>query len=290
MNIGWIFNNKLLKRLDGMLDDALAGTFKAESYDEQLISKIESKMSTFLERSRLRREHIETEQERVHTLISDISHQTKTPIANISLYCGLLAEQSLTDDQTHLAGQIANNANKLDFLIKALVKTSRLESGIIAIKPVAGSVTAMIDQAIAEGLGHASGKHIKLSFTPCEETIVAMMDVRWCTEALLNIIDNAIKYTPQNGKVDIKVTEYEMFVRIDVSDTGRGIREEDLPKVFERFWRAAESADQPGVGVGLYLAREIVIACGGYIKVASLRGNGSVFSLFLARPYSENTD
>jgi signal transduction histidine kinase len=74
-----------------------------------------------------------------------------------------------------------------------------------------------------------------------------------------------------------------MFARIDVADTGRGIREEDLPKVFGRFWRAAESAESPGVGIGLYLAREIITSCGGYIKVSSTPGQGSVFSVFLSK-------
>lgn len=96
-------------------------------------------------------------------------------------------------------------------------------------------------------------------------------------------MDNAVKYTERGGTVTITATDYEMFACVNVRDTGRGICEEDLTKVFGRFRRAAESADLPGVGIGLYLAREIVTACGGYIKVASEVGKGSVFSVFLSK-------
>ncbi|GHV40615.1 two-component sensor histidine kinase [Clostridia bacterium] len=277
-----IFGGKLLERLDAMLDDALEGRFDARSYDESLLSKVESKMARFLDASRLRREQVEVEQERVRSLISDISHQTKTPLANIALYSQLLSEQGLSDEQAVLAGQIATSAEKLNFLVQSLVKTSRLESGIIKVATINGSVGELINAAISECGKSADEKNITLTAT-CGGDITAKFDPRWCGEALVNIIDNAVKYTPNGGCVAITAAEYEMFARIDVTDTGRGIREEDLPKVFTRFWRATESSDSPGVGIGLYLAREIINACGGYIKAASELGKGSTFSVFLSK-------
>jgi signal transduction histidine kinase len=273
---------KLLQKLDAMLDEAIAGTFQAQSFDETLLSKIESKMVRFLEQSRLRQEQIANEQERVRSLISDISHQTKTPLSNVALYTQLLAEQSLTDEQKKLAEQISASAEKLSFLIQSLVKTSRLESGIIKIEPKPGNVYDLISAAAFECESLAVAKNITLSIIQ-DTQVTALFDPRWCAEALFNIIDNAIKYTPENGSVRISVSEYEMFARIDVTDTGRGIREEDLTKVFGRFWRAPESADSPGVGVGLYLAREIIASCGGYIKANSQIGKGSTFSVFLSK-------
>jgi signal transduction histidine kinase len=285
-------NKKLLQKLDVMLDDALGGTFLAQSYDESLMSKIESKMARFLEQSRLRREHIEGERERVRSLISDISHQTKTPLANIILYAQLLGEQDLTDEQTALAEQITASAEKLNFLIQSLVKTSRLESGIIKLEPKPGDVYELVAAAVAECTAAAAAKKIKLSTTAAPAAtstatggapLMALFDMRWCAEALFNIIDNAVKYTPENGRVAVSLFAYEMFVKVDITDTGRGICEEDLPKIFGRFWRAAESANSPGAGIGLYLAREIILACGGYIKVASQVGKGSTFSVFLSK-------
>jgi signal transduction histidine kinase len=265
-----------------MLDDALNGSFAARSYDESLLSKIEAKMARFLDRSRLRREQIESERERVSSLISDISHQTKTPLANITLYAGLLAEQDLTDEQSALAHQIAASADKLSFLIRSLVKTSRLESGIIKIASKANDIAELVSSAVSECENASAAKAVKLTIGSVSP-LTAVFDARWCTEALFNIIDNAVKYTPEGGSVTVKSSEYEMFIRIDVTDTGRGIREDDLPKVFMRFWRAAESLDSPGSGLGLHLAREIITACGGYIKVESKIGVGSTFSVFLSK-------
>jgi signal transduction histidine kinase len=239
-------------------------------------------MARFLDVSCLRREHLEREQERVRALISDISHQTKTPLANIALYSQLLLERDLNDDQTHIARQIAASAEKLNFLVQSLVKTSRLEGGIIKARPQNGNVCELVNAAISECAKIADEKGIKLTGI-CHDEITARFDSRWCAEAIVNIIDNAVKYTPEDGCVSVVATEYGMFVRIDVTDTGRGIQEEDLPKVFGRFWRSPESADSPGIGIGLYLAREIITACGGYMKVNSQIGGGSTFSVFLSK-------
>jgi signal transduction histidine kinase len=276
-------DKKLLQTLDAMLDEALAGTFRADSYDESLLSKIESKMVRFLEQSRLKREQIEGERGRVRSLVSDISHQTKTPLANIALYAQLLVEQELTAEQAKLSGQISESAETLNFLIQSLVKTSRLESGVIKIEPKPGDVRELVNTAARECVNLAVAKNIELRLPQGGAAVTASFDSRWCAEALFNIIDNAVKYTPEGGRVSVSVAEYEMFARVDVADTGRGIREEDLPKVFGRFWRAAESAENQGVGLGLYLAREIVTASGGYVKVSSEFGEGSVFSVFLSK-------
>ena len=276
-------SKKLLQRLDEMIDEAIAGTFQTKTYDESLLSKIESKMVRFIEQSKMRQEQTEGERARVRSLIGDISHQTKTPLASIALYAQLLAERDLNAEQAKLAEQIAASTDKLNFLIQSLVKASRLESGAIKIEPKPGNVYDLISDAAAGCESFAAVKGVDLIYAQSGESISALFDHRWCSEALFNIIENAVKYTPEGGSVAITVTKYEMFVRIDVTDTGRGIREEDLPKVFGRFWRAEGSAESPGVGVGLYLAREIVVACGGYIKVSSEYGKGSTFSVFLSR-------
>jgi signal transduction histidine kinase len=272
-----------MQALDAMLDEALAGTFTAGTYDESTLSRMESKLARFLEQSRLSRVQLEEERAQVRSLISDISHQTKTPLANIELYAGLLAEQELTERQAGLTGQLADSSEKLNFLIQSLVKASRLESGIIKIEAKPGDVYTLAKSAVDECGAFAAAKGITLSLAPCASQPSALYDFRWCTEALLNILENAVKYTPENGCVDVSVSEYEMFARVDVSDTGCGIREEDLPRLFKRFWRAADAAKLPGTGLGLYLAREIITACGGYIKAESKYGSGSCFSVFLSK-------
>lgn len=270
---------RIMNRLNQMLDEAIRGDFEAENYDETELSKIESKQSRFLSVSKLKRGQIESEQEKIRSLISDISHQTKTPVANVLLYAQLLCERDLTDDTKALAEQITAGAEKLDFLISSLIKASRLESGIIKVTPQKVDIREMVLSAMDECALKAREKGVALAAGKLSETVYAMFDPKWCGEALYNIIDNAVKYTEAGGRVDISVRVYEMFACIDIKDTGRGIREDDLPRVFNRFWRA--DSESEGVGIGLYLAREIVSACGGYIKVDSKVGGGSVFSVFL---------
>jgi signal transduction histidine kinase len=276
-------DKKLLQRLDAMLDEAIGGTFRAKSFDESMLSKIESKMAELLDRTKSGREQVEIDRERLRSLIGDISHQTKTPLANITLYGHLLAEQDLTEEQRALADQITWNTEKLDFLIQSLVKISRLENGVIKIELKPGDVREPASAAVRECESLASAKNIELTHPDSGAPVMARFDPRWCREALFNIVENAVKYTPERGRVAISVTEYEMFARIDVADTGRGIPEADFPNVFKRFWRAPESSETRGAGVGLYLAREIITACEGYIKVSSKVGEGSVFSVFLSK-------
>lgn len=278
---------KIIDTLDKMLDEAISGTFSPKSYNETEISKIESRLSRFLSENRLKKGQIESEQDKIRALISDISHQTKTPLANILLYAQLLDEQEgIPDEAKALTAQITAGTEKLNFLIQSLIKTSRLESGIIKVLPRKGDVRELITAACEESAPKARNKNIKITFEPFEpssEPILAIFDPKWCAEALYNILDNAIKYTGAGGRVDITIIAYEMFIRIDVQDTGKGICEEDLPRVFGRFWRAKDSVDTEGVGIGLFLAREIISACGGYIKVRGVVSVGSVFSVFLPK-------
>ncbi|MDD4849249.1 MAG: sensor histidine kinase [Gemmiger sp.] len=111
--------------------------------------------------------------------------------------------------------------------------------------------------------------------------IRAVFDAKWTAEALFNLVDNAIKYTPAGGSVRLTATTYPLFCRVDVADTGIGMAEGETAKIFARFYRAPQVADTEGVGLGLYLAREIVAAEDGYIKVRSTPQKGSVFSVFL---------
>ena len=112
--------------------------------------------------------------------------------------------------------------------------------------------------------------------------ISAAFDMKWTAEALANIVDNATKYT-EHGTITISAVSYEMFARIDISDTGTGIPESEQAKIFARFYRSNSVQKQEGVGIGLYLARQIISGEGGYIKVASVPGKGSTFSIFLPK-------
>ena len=115
----------------------------------------------------------------------------------------------------------------------------------------------------------------------CPENLMVADDSKWTSEALFNLLDNAVKYTPIGGKIDVTVEQWEMYLEIKVTDTGKGISESNQAAIFRRFYREEEVHEQPGVGIGLYLAREIITQQGGYIKVVSELGEGSSFSIML---------
>ncbi|MEE0954223.1 MAG: HAMP domain-containing sensor histidine kinase [Eubacterium sp.] len=275
---------KMCDSLDVMLSDAAEGTFAERDFDESRLSRIETEFADYLNTSEISARAARQEKDRIKSLIADISHQTKTPIANLVLYSELLEESSLSKDQMENAEAIHTQAEKLRFLIDALVKLSRLENEIIQLVPKEGNMGPVLQAVCRQFRPKAEGKGLALQYEPTE--LSAAFDPKWTQEAIGNIVDNAIKYT-ENGKVCISCRAYELFARIDIRDTGIGIPEEELPRIFQRFYRSGKSSEKEGVGLGLYLAREIISAEDGYIKVSSVPGKGTVFSVFLPRPEKE---
>jgi len=272
---------KVIQRLDKMLDDGINGTFEESEYDETALSKLESKWLRFLTSSKLSYQKTSDEKEKLAELISDISHQTKTPLANILLYTQLLEEKNLDEECCTLVEEISRQSKKLDFLIQSLVKTSRLETGTFQMTSLPGNLDTMIAAAIEQILPYTESKGIRVTYEP--ESQNAVFDSKWTQEALFNILDNAVKYSPENSEVTVKVEPYEMFSCIMVSDKGIGIADDEKPAVFGRFYRGRNVKDRKGVGIGLYLARQIIEEQGGYITVESAIPKGSVFRIYLPR-------
>ncbi|MEG1385254.1 MAG: HAMP domain-containing sensor histidine kinase [Oscillospiraceae bacterium] len=273
--------DKIMIRMSEMIDRAKDGEPIEECFDESKMSALESKLANYLAMTQTGSRQLAEEKSKINELISDISHQTKTPIANISLYAQLLAESNLPEKESACAHALLAQADKLNFLISALVKTSRLENGIIVLAPRCQPVQQLLDEVLAQSVAKASQKNIALHSAPTTES--ACFDAKWTSEAILNIVDNAIKYTRGGGEISIGVTAYSLFCRIDIRDTGIGISEDEQAKVFTRFYRSPTVQCEEGVGIGLYLARKIITGEGGYIKVTSKIGSGSAFSVFLPR-------
>lgn len=273
---------RTLRRLEEMLSQAISGTFAAEQFDESRLSAIEARFAQYLSASAISARRVQEEKEAVKALIGDISHQVRTPLANIRLYTQLLAEQPLNAQGRTCVSALDAQAEKLQALLDALVKTSRLETGVLALHPESAALPPVISRAVEQYRPKAEAKRIALTAEPLD-ALTAVFDVKWTEEALCNLLDNAVKYTDAGGSVSIRAAAYELFVRIDVCDTGCGIAEEEQSKIFGRFYRSAAAAQEPGVGIGLYLTRQILAREGGYIKVSSQEGQGSIFSLFLPR-------
>ena len=272
---------RTMRRLDQMLDAAIRGDFHEDAFDESMLSAMETKLVRYLAVSTVSARRVQEEKNKIKELIADISHQTKTPIANVLLYTQLLAEQELTEEGGRCVDALEAQVRKLQTLIEALVKTSRLESGVIALYPVMGVLQPVLSSAIAQLRPKAEEKGITLVLEPGEGE--AAFDPKWTEEAVFNLLDNAVKYTPPGGTVSIDTEVYPLFVSVNVRDTGPGIPEAEQPKVFQRFYRGMEHQTEEGIGIGLYLTRQIAEGQGGYVKVASPKESGSVFSLYLPR-------
>lgn len=271
---------RLLTCLENMIDDAACGNFEISKYTEEELSLVESQLKRLIERSNFFKEAQKEQKELIQKLISDIAHQTLTPVSNLKLYSELLQEKYKDDE---MMNAVYEETEKLNFLISALVKVSRLENGIVSVNPVEMPIELLLNQAGDAFENKARKKNIQLVKNTSDAK--AVYDLKWTIEALSNIVDNAIKYTKPGGQVQISCQKYSFFIRIDISDTGIGIAEEEMPKIFQRFYRSLEVSNEPGVGIGLYLARYIIELQGGYIKASSEKGKGSIFSIFI--PCSE---
>lgn len=274
-------------RIQSMLDDAVSGKFREEHLDESRMSVIENNMWRYLCDHEVAVRTLAKQQEQMQTQISDISHQAVIPISNIILYSQLLEEwtearnpeekQDIKDELTAIREQ----AETLDFLIESLVKLSRLETGIIQVNIRRQPLRLVLDAVKKQFQAIAAQKEIQFEVPDTEET--AAFDIKWTIEAIANIVDNAMKYTPYGGSVVIRVLSYTSLIRIDIADNGIGIPEAEQANVFLRFYRSEMVSDRPGVGIGLYLAREVMKAQDGYIKLSSKVGEGSTFSLFFMK-------
>ena len=269
---------RILHNLNRMLDIAMQGDFTEDSFDESLLSALENRLAHYLVASTVSARNVAAEKEKLKALIGDISHQTKTPIANILLYTQLLAEQPGNRD---CLDALEGQTRKLQSLIEALVKTSRLESGVIALHPVPGNLLPVLESATAQLAPKAAAKGISIVMEALDAE--AVFDPKWTEEAVYNLLDNAVKYSPPGGSVTVSTSVYPMFSAIHIRDTGPGIPEEEQSRVFQRFYRGAKHKDEEGVGIGLYLVRQIAQGQGGYVKVSSQMGEGSTFSLYLPR-------
>ena len=269
--------------LCGTLDNMIAGN-KGSSLSEDSetqLARIGHRMARLYQIMQENRRRVDEERQELQTLVSDISHQVKTPVSNLKMATDTLLEKPMTEaERTDFIRGIRTQTDKLDFLFQALVKTSRLETGVIQLNKKPVCLFDTVAQAMSGIVYAAEKKKIAVS-VDCPENLTFSHDSKWTSEALFNLLDNAVKYTPAGGKITVSVIPWEMYVEIKVADTGKGISESNQAAIFRRFYREEEVHEQQGVGIGLYLTREIVTRQGGYIKVVSEPGKGSEFSIML---------
>ena len=275
------FTSGLCQTMDSMISGGEEPVRAGDS--ETIFARISYRLSRLYGILQENRRKVDEERRELQTLVSDISHQVKTPVSNLKMVTDTLLTKPVTEQerQEFLQG-IRSQTDKLEFLVQSMGKASRLETGAVTLEKKDAPLLDTLAQAMSGIVYGAEQKGISVE-VQCPDDLRVSHDSKWTAEALFNLLDNAVKYTPTGGKISVSVEQWEMYVKLDVTDTGRGIPESRQAAIFRRFYREEEVHDQPGVGIGLYLAREIISQQGGYIKVASEVGRGSTFSVFLPK-------
>lgn len=273
------YTSRIMESLEGMIAGKEELVFNEGT--DTLTAKVQVKMRQLYESLQVRAQRLSEEKTELQEIVSDISHQVKTPISNVRMYHQILMNRDLPEaKQTEFLQAADAQVQKLDSLMQSMIKLSRLETGMIDISPKPVRLYPMVQQAVCDIALKAEAKKIDITVN-CSEDIRAVCDSKWTLEAIFNLLDNGVKYNRVGGRLDIDVSETDFFVKIAVRDCGRGIEPEHLNQVFQRFYREEDVHEIEGVGLGLFLARKIIENQKGFLDVASSVGEGSVFSIHL---------
>ena len=291
-----IKHSNTLNKNDNKTDNALQERESIENdsvdlnkYNENLLCRI-NMISEKAERNmRINMRKIENEKENVKSLVTDISHQLKTPLANVELYNTLLAEGGISDEERLEFLETEGIAiEKLKMLIDSLINISRLEADMISIDKKEENLKECIESAISSVKADAAKKNITIKNEIKEDCILAI-DRKWTTEAIFNLLDNAVKYTAPNGKINLSLDNGINYFALNIEDNGIGIDTDEYNDIFKRFYRSRNDIvqNEKGSGVGLYLVRKIMNLQDGNVMVSSEKGKGSTFTLYFSKSKGE---
>lgn len=261
-------NQRIFERFERIL-----GGESADHIADEHLTPTERKLITYLNELETREAKVQNGYRSISSLVADIAHQSKTPLASILMYTEMGENGEIIRAQTE----------KLSFLMDSLTKLAKCEGGLIAenLLPKDNSVKELLRQVIEANYANADAKNIDIR---CEipDDLTAIFDLRWTAEAVGNILDNAVKYSPESSEITISACAYDMFVRIDIADKGGGIPEDELCNIWKRFYRGKNAANHSGVGIGLYLTANILNTEGGRVSAKSDE-NGSIFTVYLPK-------
>lgn len=273
------FADDLCETLDALIAGRQPDNF--HPYEDNLTTKVQGKLLQYYDIMQDGKLKSQQDRQTLQEIISDISHQVKTPIANIKMFHGILKQREMSGEKRQeFFSMMEKQIEKLDFLIQSLIKMSRLETGTFALCIEEANLYDTIARAFSGVWAKAEQKNITIN-VECDCLLTVRHDPKWTAEALMNILDNAVKYTPEGGSITVNTRPWQFYTRIDITDTGIGIEEKHYHDVFKRFYRAQEVAEEEGVGLGLYLAQGIVTRQKGYISVKSQAGKGTTFSVYM---------
>ena len=252
------------------------------SHEDTILSKIQTQFERLVTILQYQNQNLALEKEEISSIVADISHQLKTPIASLKLYSELLNTENLAEEkQNQCKEAIYTISQQLDFLIAQLIQLARLEGNIIQIKPIKQDIKRLIIDVIGNLYGKASEKNIQVRFLN-EENSLCYFDWNWTYEAIYNILDNAIKYSPNNADIIVKIISYEMYLCVEIWDEAKVIQESEYPHIFKRFYRGNNAKKTEGVGLGMFLTKKILETENGYIEIKR-HSKGNKFRAFLKK-------
>ena len=274
-----------LRKAAAMTEDILAGRRLRTSApgDELLLARIENQLVRIQEVLDGRRKEAEKSRDEIQKLISEIAHQMRTPLTNIESYTGFLRNITETAEQ-NLEGEASGSnekiglqyisalevsEKKLHFLVDSFVKMARLEQHIIQIHQNEKDLLKTIHNTFGQIQNRAEEKQIRFHITLPKQAL-CVHDSNWLSEAVFNILDNAVKYSEPGGTVEVSLKQNEMYMKLQVRDYGIGIEEGEENQIFRRFYRGRRVTVQEGIGIGLYLAREIMNLHGGFMTAKKM--------------------
>ena len=273
---------KTYRRIDELLDRVLNQEIILDSdVKEGEYSALVSKIKQIQEVLENHARSAETEKEQVKSLVSNMSHQLKTPLANLSLYAEILGKSELSKERKNeFFSKMQRQIEKLNWMVESLFKMVKLEQNLDDFEIKNTKIRQTILDAVDTVYEKLEKKDIQLDMESFEDRFL-YHNRKWTVEVFVNLLENAIKYTEKGGFISIRVQSYELYTEIQISDNGRGIRQEELTDIFKRFYRSPEVENMEGSGIGLYLCNLILEQEKGYITAISEYGKGSCFSVFL---------
>ena len=278
----YISNKNKWKKADKLLDDVISNR-KADvsELSESELSLFASRIDRISEKLQIEIGRAEDEKEEVKQLISNISHQLKTPLSNVVMYSQLLQDNKISDEQrAEFTEKLRSHTEHLDWILNSLFKMTKLERDVITFETEELSVKETLVEAVNAVYEKAESAGIEISLDVHQDKKL-LHNRKWTAEVFVNLLENAIKYSPFGGRIDIHIEPYEMYSGIVISDNGIGIKEEEQSLIFQRFYRSSDVQDITGSGIGLYLSKTILEKEKGYMTVASEYGKGSSFTVYL---------
>lgn len=265
--------NALSETIDKILHDN--DTINIKSFGEGELSILESDVQKMLVRLRDQKDKLEKDRTFLADSIADISHQLRTPLTSINLILSLIEASDTTKERREeLLRELSKLITKTEYLVSVLLKISKIDAGTVQFEKKETELNALIRKSAEPLLIPMDIKNQKLSINA--DDISLNCDFAWCIEAFGNILKNCTEHTPENGEITVTATNTPIFTEIIITDTGSGFNEEDIPHIFERFYKGRNSSKE-SFGIGLNLAKMIITAHNGTVKAENSQSGGAEF-------------